>query len=311
MQPGHTHTHTRTPLRLAVPLLLLAALLAMPLPATAALSFDDVSTYTFTQEYMLQAINRARDEAGLAPVRLDPLASEAARLHAVDMMENGFFSHWNLAGIKPTRRYNLLGGFDAVGENVYMGRNTASTAHELVDHAMATLLASEGHRKTILGTHYTHVGLGFALTPSGRTFYCAQEFVARRGGDYRFPLEAFVGEVRTVSGRYDPQQFRFLHVTVSFEELPSPRGQLWLNKTGAYKDGDKLIAGYSPVPNLVFNDMETYYNIVVDEQRGKFSCDVLFDYKGKEGTYYVSVWLRALSTGAEFPAATAAVEVRR
>ena len=280
------------------------------IPAHADSLIADPDQYGFAQQYLLMLINHERSQAGLGKVRLDPLAGQAAKQHADEMLAGGYFSHWNRDGLKPTRRFNLLGGFDAVGENIYYAHNHRGGIQELLDKAIATLMASEGHRKTILGANYTHVGLGMASSADGSQFYLAQEFMARLGGEYRFPLEARVGERPVVSGRYDPVVFEFAQLVVGYEDLPQPRDVLWLNRTEEYRDGERLLTGYTPHANLRFDGLETSHEIQVDSVAGRFSCAVLLDFKGKPGTYYIFVWLKHRSTGKGLLAATAAIEVR-
>ena len=130
--------------------------------STAALAqppdLSDFDTYRLAQDYMLYLINQERSRAGLKRVRLDALASQAAKLHAEDMLKGGYLSHWNMEGLKPARRYNLLGGIDGLGENVFYTSGRLGTMHELIDEAMDTLMSSEGHRLTILGASYTTWG---------------------------------------------------------------------------------------------------------------------------------------------------------
>lgn len=302
-----------TPLlyRALVAVAVILACSSIPLTAHAVSLLDDPVQYTFAQDYMLQQINRERVGAGLDPVRLDPAAGQAAKQHADDMLAGGYFSHWDMAGLKPTRRWNLLGRFDALGENIYFAHNITGGLTELLDKAMETLMASEGHRRTLLGSNYTHVGLGFSANADGKQLYVAQEFIARLGGEYSFPLAARVGDQPQVTGRFDPGVFEFAQLVVGFEGLPEKRNVLWLNRTEAYRDGDKLLIGYTPYPNLSFKDMETSHEINVESDSGRFSCAVKLDYKSKPGTYYIFIWLKHRRTGEALLAAAAAVEVRR
>ena len=297
-------------MRIAATLMSLA-MFAAPTLARADNLLADPDQYTFAQEYLLMLINRERSAAGLDKVRLDPLAGQAAKQHADEMLAHNYFSHWDLTGRKPTRRFNLLGGFDAVGENIYYASNHRGGLQSLLDNAIETLMASTGHRKTMLGANYTHVGLGLALSADSKRFYLAQELVARLGGEYKFPLTARVGESPQVSGRYDPAVFGFAQLVVGYEEPPQPRDALWLNRTEEYRDGDRLLTGYTPRANLRFEGMETSHDISVEEAAGRFSCAPLLDYKNRPGTYYIFVWLKRLRDGEALLAATAAVEVSR
>lgn len=273
--------------------------------------FSDYATLTFAQEYSLLVINRERAAAGAGAVRLDPLANQVAKQHAQDMLARGYFSHWDPEGLKPTRRFNLLGGYHALGENIYFAHGYSGTVEELVDVLMRVLMDSPGHRRTIIDPAYTHVGLGFAMDRAGGDFYVSQEFITRVGGDYHCPLFARVGERVEFSGRFDSQRYEVEQVTVSYEERPQPRDRRWLAKTNEYSDGEKMIAGYVPNPHTTFNGMDTFHDLQIDQQQGWFKCQALMDFKGREGMYYILLWLRDRASGRSFIAATATVDVTR
>ena len=294
-------------LRALIPLALASALFCA-LPAHAQDSgLADPSTYRSAQDYMLQLINEQRGYLGLAGVRLDHSASEAGRRHAEEMLAAGFTSHWNLAGFKPTRRFNLLGGFHSVGENIYYAHNPYDDCNAMVDEAMVSFLASPGHRRTILDPTYTHVGL--ALAQSGRDFYVCQEFTSQVGGEYSCPLYCKTGDTVQFAGRYDPGTFDLEMVLLAWEELPEARKPLWLNKTAEYHEGELFIAGYMPDATRQFQDMPTFHDIVVDSRRGYFRCDARLDYEGRAGLYYLTLWLREKRSGQQVHAATATVLV--
>jgi uncharacterized protein YkwD len=272
---------------------------------------NDPDSYSFAQQYLLKLINQERTRLGLSRVRLDPIAGQAARQHALDMLAGGFFSHWNRAGLKPTRRYNLLGGYDALGENIYYKHGPPASLEARLDEMIATLLNSSGHAKTMLNPYYTHVGLGFAADAGGRDFYGVQEFITRVGGDYRCPLTAQLGQRIEFRGRFDPLRYRLEHVVVGYEERPQPREVKWLMRTGSYSDADKFIAGYTPNPHISFASMDTYHDIFVDAQDGWFECQPLLDFKRREGLYYLFVWLSDRQSGEAILAATATVDVTK
>lgn len=285
----------------------LLVLLAGSAAAADEQSLSDPEIYSFAQHYLLLQLNQQRSLAGVQRVELDPLACQLAKEHAAEMLQGQFLSHWNRAGLKPTRRYNLLGGHHALGENVYYHRGRADSLEQRLQLMLDTLLESAGHRSTMLGADYTHVGLGFALSADGREFYGVQEFIVRVGGEYECPLAAQVGDTVELSGRFDPRVHELAWVVVGYEELPAPRQRDWLMRTESYRDSDKLVAGYSPAPSWSFEGFETYYTVEVDQREGWFSCPVTLDYKGKAGLYYLFVWLNDRESGAQLLAATATV----
>ena len=133
------------------------------------------------KELMLRLINNARADAGVPPVRLG--ASPVAQLHAEDMLEHCYISHWGTDGLKPYMRHSLAGGMDPNGENVY-SRNECGHVDtwfiwtkdidDTIREANGGLLASPGHRRTMLNPAYTEVNLGLAW--NWTTFKAVQHF---------------------------------------------------------------------------------------------------------------------------------------
>jgi uncharacterized protein YkwD len=311
----HTHTGAlparlrRSALCLTLSLLLAALSGHTGAAAKDIPDFTDYDTLQFAQDYSLLCINQERDKAGAPPLRLDPLAAQAAKLHADDMLARGYFSHWDPDGLKPTRRFNLLGGYHALGENIYFAHGDPDSAEEMIDAEMRTLMASPGHRRTILDPAYTHVGLGFSLGSGRGDFYADQEFITRVGGEYTCPLAAKVGQRVQFSGRYDAQRYTLEHIIVGYEERPVPRSTRWLANTGSYSDAQKMIAGYSADPRISYPGMDSYHDLQVDAANGRFRCQALLDFKGHEGLYYLFLWLKDRRSGKTFIAATATVDV--
>jgi len=292
-------------LRLAAVILL--ASLAQSGSSLAETWLDDPEQYRWAQGYMLQIINEERARRGLNSLRPDPLAAQAAKQHADEMLAGDYLSHWNLAGQKPARRYNLLGGFDALSENVYYYHGQIPDWQELVVRQMEVLMESDGHRAAILDPAKTHVGLGFAADGDG--FYSSQEFITRIGGEYHCPLSARVGDTVEFSGRFDPARHGFAYLLVSFEEPEQPRNRMWLENSESYRDGDKLVAGYVADPSISFREVETLYDVTADQSSGRFSASVCLDYKGKQGVYYLLVYFRDLRSEETAMAASVAIVV--
>lgn len=286
----------------------IAALAAIP-GRCADLSTPEA--YRQAQDYLLLLINEERVKAGSAAVIADPLAAQVAKQHAEDMLQNDYFSHWDMSGLKPTRRYNLAGGYHTVSENIYYAVNGPSNTQDMLAKAMQVLMDSEGHRRTILDPAHTHVGIGLALGRNGSAFYLDQEFVTRVGGEYYCPLTAHPGDRVEFGGRIDVNRFSIEHVIIGYEDLPSQHNQRWLNRTGIYKEGEKQFAGYSPDMGIYYNDLTTFHDIEVDQQVGWFKCYPVLNFKNREGMYYLFLWLRDKETNEPVLAAVASVDVRQ
>lgn len=118
--------------------------------------------------FMLDLINAERAGAGLGPVMLG--GNPAAQAHADDMLENCYFSHWGLDGLKPYMRYSLAGGYQSNAENV-SGLNhcimpgdgfAVISAHDYIADIMRGFMDSPGHHDNILDPHHSAVSLGLA-----------------------------------------------------------------------------------------------------------------------------------------------------
>lgn len=114
-------------------------------------------------------LNSDRARYGLAPLVIDPELCRIARIKSQDMRDNQYFAH-----ASPTygdvrsmlRRFGYA--YTAAGENI--------AHHATIEKAQAAFLSSPGHRKNIMNSAYTRVGLGAAVDAKGYV-YLTQIFV--------------------------------------------------------------------------------------------------------------------------------------
>ena len=114
-------------------------------------------------------LNSDRARYGLAPLVIDPELCRIARIKSQDMRDNQYFAHTS-----PTygdvrsmlRRFGYA--YSAAGENI--------AHHATVEKAQAAFLSSPGHRRNIMNSAYTRVGLGAAIDAKGYV-YLTQIFV--------------------------------------------------------------------------------------------------------------------------------------
>ncbi len=99
-------------------------------------------------------VNEERAKAGLKPLTLDTNLSKVARLKSEDMYNKKYFSHTSPTYGSPfdmMKKYGIT--FWAAGENIARGQQTPQ-------QVMNSWMNSEGHRKNILNSNYTHIGVG-------------------------------------------------------------------------------------------------------------------------------------------------------
>ena len=97
-----------------------------------------------------------------------------ARYKSQDMKDNGYFSHNSPTYGTPFQMIRNFGlSFRSAGENIAKGY---ATPQAVVNGWMN----SSGHRANILGSQYTSMGVGYAVSASGKPYW-VQVFLAERG----------------------------------------------------------------------------------------------------------------------------------
>lgn len=129
----------------------------------------------------LEKINADRLKHGLKPVTLGN--NPSAQVHAEDMMNSGYFSHWNTNGVKPYVTYTKLDGKAYVKENIAAswceGFTCKMNPPELIDKFQYLMVYDDaesnwGHRDNILDPNHSLVNIGLAWDDNN--FYFAQHF---------------------------------------------------------------------------------------------------------------------------------------
>ena len=128
--------------------------------------------------YALILINNDRQLNGLENVTLSNVNS--AQVHADNMLENNFVSHWDLNGYKPHMRYTLSGGQGSVSENVAWKYSSGfidpkETLADLQWSMMYDDAASNwGHKNNILTPFHNKVSIGISYNDN--YLYFVQDF---------------------------------------------------------------------------------------------------------------------------------------
>jgi uncharacterized protein YkwD len=130
--------------------------------------------------YALNQVNAARAAYGLRPLVLSAAISAVSNAHAWDMLRNNYFSHTSLDG--RTRQDRLRNGgisFGWSGENICYSNNSARTPTAVLNWCHSQFMSEPypgyfNHIGNILGTHYTRIGIGIAV--SGSKVYVVWDF---------------------------------------------------------------------------------------------------------------------------------------
>jgi uncharacterized protein YkwD len=256
------------------------------------------------ERYVLALVDRDRAAYGLAPLRWDETAAQAARRHARDLLEHGVTSHVGTDGSVPEQRYTEAGGTTMTWENVAcfsdgVAREPSENARFFADSLAAVERAfldeappHDKHRKNLLGPHHDAMGVGLASTRSAHVACLVQELVDDSGRFDALPRAVRPGGVVQVSGVLRAG-LRVLAVGVSRMDRPRPRTPDELRPTRGYR---------IPTPSAVYQPegYQTPIALQTDGTRSWFRVQVPLGQEGQAGLYGVSVW--ASFPGSDDPA---------
>ncbi|MCU0461695.1 MAG: CAP domain-containing protein [Bacteroidales bacterium] len=231
----------------------------------------------------LDIINKSRKKHKAKPVELDILASRVANRACREAAENGYISHWNMAGEKPYHRYAFAGGYDHVAENVFgewttgTYDNSSSEISDLMQSGHASFMSerapADGHKKNIINKTHNFVGLGFWLTDNQFRYY--EEFIDRYLGFEDIPSQVNAGEKTSITFSCTGDYYPYF-ILIYREDFPAPKKPSELNKTGSYSD-------YS---NEEYLQM-TAWEVAKYKKGDKYIVPLTFK---KEGLYYIHIY---------------------
>ncbi|SJZ74973.1 peptidoglycan-binding protein [Selenihalanaerobacter shriftii] len=124
----------------------------------------EVSQVTAEERQMLNLVNEERAKRGLDPLKFDMRLVKLARKKSRDMIQNNYFGHKSPTYGSPFAMLKSAGiNYRTAGENL-AGNSSVTKAHK-------ALMNSDGHRRNILKSGYTEVGIGIVDGgPYGKMF---------------------------------------------------------------------------------------------------------------------------------------------
>jgi uncharacterized protein YkwD len=259
----------------------------------------------------LAVINESRRRSGAEPVMLDIFASRVANKMAREAAENGYVSHWNLAGEKPYHRYAFAGGVDHVSENAY-GEWTSGDFeinNKLIGEMMKTghsrfmkeRAPNDGHKKNIIDKAHSYVGIGYFMTSGYFSYY--EEFINRELEFSAIPASLNINQPGTITVNTKGRAFLY-YMMIYRENFPEPRKIAQLRNTGSYNDFTNELYLQLPAWDLTKYKKDFVYTIPV-----RFS---------KPGLYYILIYTdkkehngqSAISTKGKPPVSGIVISVR-
>jgi len=290
------HTHVK-------PKLCATMILAAILVARVAQAAPDGASLTKTiKARMLAMINTERQEFGLAPVRVDPLASAVADALCKRQVYDHTVGHFSTDGLAPYHRYSFAGGLDGITENTAAwSRDVPYSADEierLVEESVETMLhegaPDDGHRRAILDPHATHVGLGFAWRDG--EVRIAQEFVRRYLHWTSPPPRELRAGAKAICAAKPAEGWEIAAISVHYEPVPVMLSRAAANRIESYELPEKRsdfkprsLRDDSPIVRSARAAGGAPGDLAVAED-GSFTFSIPFQHG--PGLYTVVAWLR-------------------
>ena len=159
------HTKTRALCAKALVIFSMIAPTSAPCTASAANVSSFVAHYTTAslsaqEQTAGNLLNNDRARYNLPPLAIDPALCRIARIKAEDMRDNQYFAHTSPTYGDVRQMLTEFGyAYSAASENI--------AHHATIEKAQAAFLSSPGHRKNILSSVYTRVGIGAAADENG------------------------------------------------------------------------------------------------------------------------------------------------
>ena len=166
-------------------------------------------------ERMIELINEARTESGVATLAPSQLLTEAAQAKGADMIDRDYFAHDTPEGKRPWQWINRQ-QYDYVnaGENLAMDFVSAEVVQ-------AALMQSPSHRKNIVNPKYQEVGIAVLHGElNGRETILLVEFFGTQRKDTRVATTA--GTLKTAGPSPKPEPANPTPVPTAAEQTPTP-----------------------------------------------------------------------------------------
>ncbi|WLD94597.1 CAP domain-containing protein [Alkalihalobacillus sp. AL-G] len=136
------------------------------------LNIPELNGVKSIEAQVVELVNQERAKYGLQPLQENWELSRVARFKSKDMIQQNYFSHTSPTYGSPFKMMSDFGiSYRAAGENIAAGQRTP-------EQVVNTWMNSEGHRRNILSSRYTEIGVGYA---EGGSYghYWTQMFISR------------------------------------------------------------------------------------------------------------------------------------
>ncbi len=124
------------------------------------------------EEQVVKLVNEERAKVGVKPLKSNWEVARVARYKSQDMIDKNYFSHTSPTYGSPFTMLKNFGiSYKTAGENIAAGQATPEAV-------VKSWMNSEGHRKNILSSSFTEIGVGYVKGGS-YGHYWTQMFISK------------------------------------------------------------------------------------------------------------------------------------
>ncbi len=154
----------------------LAALLALGMARVARAEGEPAGNLEPEAQEVARRINQIRAQAGLPPLILHPLLSQAAAAHIQDMIASGRYGHLGSDGSRVGQRVARTGYvLDGWAGEIW-------AAYRTLDETFRFWMTDPPHRQSILNPHYREMGVAAFPRPQGQGLIVVVDFATGSRG---------------------------------------------------------------------------------------------------------------------------------
>ncbi|HEV8546935.1 MAG TPA: CAP domain-containing protein [Candidatus Limnocylindrales bacterium] len=148
------------------------ALLVGAFAVPAQVGAVETMTVSSAELAMVNALNADRTAVGLVPVRIDTRLMSIARARSADMVAKDYFSHTqpdgrNVFAILTAQHVTWYNAGEIIAWNMY------ASLQDSVDGGNYQWMHSSGHKAIIVSTDFNYVGVGLAISSTGKKVWTA------------------------------------------------------------------------------------------------------------------------------------------
>ncbi len=241
------------------------------------------------KKYALDLINADRKKYDLSPLVLSN--NSAAQIHANEILDKEFISHWTNKGFKPYMLYSLHNGTGYVQQNVgqisyvnikesqsnLKSSDFCTSSYQIqckliepfesikeLEHSMMyndTTCCDDGHRQNILDKFHTHVSLGIAynsyylvLVQNFENHYLDRNYTINKDSK-EIDIEAKILN-------FPDRHFKINHLAVFLDAFPSEIEYEHNKNKHHYEMGELQLFVTEPLPSYKKYLQENSYKVV-------------------------------------------------